>query len=115
MPHHKSVCNDEQSDCLRFSFLWFWKNSPNAASPGRAANPGHSLNVVFKTLHVLREVITDEPSATIPVLRIQEHISAQIDEQVVDVPATTSQEDIAESLRLNVSSIASMNKSCPRL
>ena len=46
-------------------------------------------------------MIIDEPFAAVPVLRIQEHISAQIDEQVVDVPATTSQEDIAESMRLN--------------
>ena len=49
----------------------------------------------------IAEVIIVEPFADVPVPRIQEHISMQIDEQVVDVPATTAQEEIAESLPLN--------------
>ena len=52
-------------------------------------------------LEEIAEVIIDEPSAAVPVLRIQEHIAMQFDEQVVAVPATASQEEIAESLRLN--------------
>ena len=52
-------------------------------------------------LEEIAEVIIDEPSAAVPLLRIQEHITMLIDEQVVNVPATTSQEENAESLRLN--------------
>ena len=63
---------------------------------------GQFVDVLFHlVLDEIAEVIIDEPFAAVPVLRIQEHIAMQIDEQVVDVPATTSQEQIAESLRLN--------------
>ena len=51
----------------------------------------------FKHAICLKEVIINEPSDAVPVLRIQENISAQIDEQFVDVPAAPSQEDIANS------------------
>ena len=63
---------------------------------------GHFVGVLFHlVLEEIAEVIIVEPFADVPVPRIQDHISTQIDEQVVDVPATTSQEEIAESLRLN--------------
>ena len=52
-------------------------------------------------LEEIAEVIIDEPSAAVLLLRIQEHISMLIDEQVVNVSATTSQEEITESLLLN--------------
>ena len=70
---------------------------PAPQTRGRGAEAVNATPRAF----AIAEVSIDEPSAAVPVLHIQEHISAQIVEQVVDVPAATSQEDIAESLRLN--------------
>ena len=64
---------------------------------------GQFVDVPFPlVLKEIAEVIIDEPSAAVPLRRIQEHISMQIDEQTVNVSVTTSQEEIAESLRLNM-------------
>ena len=52
-------------------------------------------------LEEIAEVIIDESFAVVPLLRIQIHISAQIDEQTVNMSATTSPTEIAESLQLN--------------
>ena len=52
-------------------------------------------------LEEIAEVIIDESSAVVPLLRIQEHITMLIDEQIVNVSATTSQDEIVESLLLN--------------